>query len=114
MRSALPPLDMHAHIDVGVSADDLHDLRAVVFAATRSLNEARAALQRQDNLIIWGVGTHPGMARMHRSFEPADFRGLIAHTALVSEFGLDGNAKIPLDRQVQTLRGALNILADEP
>ncbi len=38
--SALPPLDLHAHIDVGVPADDLHRLAAVIFAATRSLAEA--------------------------------------------------------------------------
>ncbi len=114
MRSALPPLDLHAHIDAEVPADDLHGLRAVVFAATRSLAEARTALQRRDDLIVWGVGSHPGLTRSHHSFDPADFRTLIGQSALVSEFGLDGGAKVPLERQLQTLRGALNVLATEP
>jgi len=114
MRSALPPLDVHAHIDVGVPADDLYGLRAVVFAATRSLAEARAGLQRRDDLIVWGVGSHPGVSRSHHSFDPADFRTLIGQSAFVSEFGLDGSAKVPLERQLQTLRGALDVLASEP
>jgi TatD DNase family protein len=113
MRSALPPLDLHAHIDAGIPPDELR-LGAVVFAATRSLAEARAVLQRQDDLVVWGVGSHPGVARSHSSFNPAAFRGLIGQTAFVSEFGLDGGAKVPIERQVQTLRDALDVLAGEP
>src|SRR6266511_5826249 len=109
MRSALPPLDLHAHIGAEVPADDLHGLRAVVFAATRSLAETRAALQRRDDLIVWGVGSHPGVTRSHHSFDPADFRTLIGQSALVSEFELDVGAKVPLERKLQTLRVALNI-----
>jgi TatD DNase family protein len=112
--SPLPQLDLHAHIDVRVPADDLHRLGAVVFAATRSLAEARTSLERQDDLIIWGVGSHPGMASSHSSFDPASFRALIEQTAFVSEIGLDGSAKVPMERQLKTLRAGLSVLADEP
>src|SRR5437868_1949618 len=108
MRSALPPLDLHAHIDAGTSADELRSLGAVIFAATRSLAEARQAVQRNDDLIVWGVGSHPGLARSHNSFELNTFRSLIEQTPFVSEFGLDGNSKINMERQLQTLRGALD------
>jgi len=114
MTSALPALDLHAHIDVDIPADQLRSLGAVVFAATRSLGEARTVLQRQDDLIVWGVGSHPGMARSHSSFDPASFRALIGQTAFVSEFGLDLGAKVPLERQLMTLRGARDVLADRP
>lgn len=114
MSSALPPLDLHAHIDVGIPPDELRNLGAVVFVATRSLAEAHTALQRHDDLVVWGVGSHPGVVRSHSSFDPAAFRSLIGQTAFVSEFGLDLGAKVPLERQLQTLRGALDVLAGEP
>jgi len=114
MSSALPPLDLHAHIDAGIPPDELRGLGAVVFAATRSLAEARTALQRRDDLVVWGVGSHPGVARSHSSFDPAAFRVLIRQTAFVSEFGLDGAARVPFERQLQTLRGALDVLSCEP
>jgi TatD DNase family protein len=50
--SALPPLDLDAHIDTSVPADDLAGLGAVVFAATRSLAEAVQTVQRHDERII--------------------------------------------------------------
>jgi TatD DNase family protein len=113
VRSVLPPLDLHAHIDVGVPEHQLQGL-GVVFAATRSLAEARQAVERRDETIIWGVGSHPGLARSHGSFEAATFRSLTEHTAFVSEIGLDGGSKISLDRQLSTLRAALDVLADQP
>ncbi len=113
MSSALPPVDLHAHVDSGIPPDELRSLGAVVFAATRSLAEARIALQREDDLVVWGVGSHPGVMGSHSSFDPAAFRSLIGQTAFVSEFGLDLGAKVPLERQLQTLRGALDVLADE-
>lgn len=50
-----PPLDLHAHIDTTVTPQDLLNLRAVVFAASRTLAESRLALHRQqhDLLTIW-------------------------------------------------------------
>jgi TatD DNase family protein len=114
MRSALPPLDLHAHIDVSVPEDDLRGLGAVIFVATRSLAEAAQAIWREDETIVWGVGSHPGLARSHSSFDEAAFRSLIEHTAFVSEFGLDGKSKVDLDRQRRTLQRALTILANTP
>jgi TatD DNase family protein len=114
MSSALPPLDLHAHIDVGIRAGDVRSLDAVVFAATRSLAEARQAQERQDDLVVWGVGSHPGVASSHDSFDPVVFRALIKQTAFVSEFGLEGGGKVSLDHQLATLRDALEVLADEP
>jgi TatD DNase family protein len=86
----------------------------VVFAATRSLSEVDKAMQRQDDLTVWGVGSHPGVTSSHASFEVDRFRSLIEQTAFVSEFGLDGGVKVPLDRQMQTLCGALNVLVNSP
>jgi TatD DNase family protein len=114
MSSALPPLDLHAHIDADIPADELRSLGAVVFAATRSLTEAHIAMQRHDDLVVWGVGTHPSMARNHSSFDAVAFRSLMAQTAFVGELGLDGGAKVPLNQQVQTLRRTLDLLVSEP
>ncbi|MFE5565089.1 TatD family hydrolase [Amycolatopsis japonica] len=114
MRSALPPLDLHAHVDPTTPKDDLRSLGAVIFVATRSLAEAGKALRREDALIVWGVGAHPGVAAAQRNFDPDRFRTLIEQTAFASELGLDGGAKVPLDLQLQTLRGALDVLADTP
>lgn len=114
MRSALPPLDLHAHVNPATPGDDLRGLGAVVFAAARSLSESGKALQRQDDLIVWGVGSHPGVPGSHASFRADKFRSLIERTAFVSEFGLDGGVNVPLDRQMQTLREALNVLMDSP
>ena len=114
MRSALPPLDLHAHIDVSVPADDLRGLGAVIFAATRSLAEATQAVQRTDETIVWGVGSHPALARSHTSFDEETFHSLIQRTAYVSEVGLDGQSKVSLDRQRQTLQRALTVLRGAP
>ena len=112
--SALPPLDLHAHIDTSVPADDLAGLGAVVFAATRSLTEAALAVQRHDDRIIWGVGIHPGLARSHTGFDHDTFTQLIDRTPLVSEIGLDGKSRVPMDRQQATLRRVLAVLARTP
>lgn len=114
MSSALPPLDLHAHIDVGIAPDEVRSLGAAVFVATRSLGEARVALKRRDNLLTWGVGCHPGVASSHNTFDSFEFQSLIGEAAFVSEFGLDGTAKVPAERQLQTLRLALDVLADQP
>ncbi|WP_128381925.1 TatD family hydrolase [Streptomyces cavernae] len=112
--SALPPLDLHAHINTSIPADDLAGLGAVVFAATRSLTEAARAVQRHDERIIWGVGIHPGLARSHTGFALDTFTQLIDHTPLVSEIGLDGKSRVPMDRQQATLRRVLDVLAHTP
>ncbi len=111
--SALPPLDLHAHIDTSVPADDLAGLGAVVFAATRSLTEAARAVQRHDERIIWGVGIHPGLARSHTGFAPTPSPADRPYP-LVSEIGLDGKSRVPMDRQQATLRQVLDVLARTP
>jgi TatD DNase family protein len=112
--SRLPPLDLHAHIDPGISEDDLHDLGAVVFAVTRSLDESEDALKRSDATTIWGVGCHPALAKAHAGFTPERFRHLIKATPFAGELGLDGKARVPFDKQLETLRQALDVLADDP
>jgi TatD DNase family protein len=112
--SRLPPLDLHAHIDPNISEAALDALDAVAFAVTRSLDEAEAALGRSDATTIWGVGCHPAKATAHASFAPERFRQLIEVTAFAGELGLDGRAGVPFDTQLETLRGALSVLIDEP
>jgi TatD DNase family protein len=112
--SRLPPLDLHAHIDVSISEDELHELAAVVFAVTRSLDESEEALKRTDATTIWGVGCHPALAKAHAGFTPERFRHLIKASPFAGELGLDGKARVPLDKQLETLRGALDVLADDP
>ncbi len=110
----LPPLDLHAHVDTKIAGDELDNLRAVVFAATRSLEEAEQALQRRDASVVWGVGCHPGLVRAHKQFSPVRFAELSARTAFVSELGLDGESRVPLPQQTQTLQTSLSILQDTP
>ncbi|MFI5506233.1 TatD family hydrolase [Mycobacterium sp. NPDC051804] len=114
MSSALPPLDLHAHIDTAIAPTELLSLRSVVFAATRSLAEAKTALKRQDSQTIWGVGCHPAISRSHDSFNAAEFRLLASDTAFVSEIGLDGAATVSLERQLRTLRSVFDALGEQP
>ena len=75
---ALPPLDMHAHVDTGIEAAELSALQAIVFAVTRSLDEAEQALKRADTTTIWGVGCHPGLVGVQRAFDVERFQALAA------------------------------------
>ena len=110
----LPPLDLHAHIDVGIAATELNALDAVVFAVTRSLNEAEDALRRSDETTVWGVGCHPGLVGVQRSFDANRFRALAQRTAYVGELGLDGASRVPMEMQQRTLRSALTTLQQNP
>jgi TatD DNase family protein len=112
--SRLPPLDLHAHIDPNISEDDLDELGAVVFAVTRSLDESEEAIKRTDTTTIWGVGCHPAVANAHASFTPERFRQLIEASPFAGELGLDGKARVPFDKQLETLRRALDVLANDP
>jgi TatD DNase family protein len=112
--SRLPPLDLHAHIDPSINPDDLLELEAVVFAVTRTLDEADKALRRGDELTVWGVGSHPGLAGAHREFAQDRFDRLIEATAFAGELGLDGKSRVPLDLQIRTLRAALEVLVRKP
>lgn len=111
---ALPPLDMHAHIAVAARASDLERLGAVVFAATRSLDEFERTLARRDAVTIWGVGCHPGVLDAQGGFSFERFRSLISSTAFVSEVGLDSRSKVPRQRQRDVFSEVLTELSATP
>ncbi|MEU9477128.1 TatD family hydrolase [Streptomyces sp. NPDC048191] len=110
----LPPIDMHAHIDPDISPGDLSELGSLIFAATRSLDEAERVLKRSDPWTIWGVGCHPGLVGAQKSFDTARFAELIARTPYVSEVGLDGKSRVPLETQRATLNAVLAALQQTP
>lgn len=111
--SSQPAVDLHAHVAVDIDPAELARL-GVVFAATRSLDEAASAVSRQDVRAIWGVGCHPGLARAQRAFDQRRFSDLIARSAYVSEVGLDGESRVPMSTQKDTLDAMLDILAQAP
>ena len=110
----LPPLDLHAHVDTAIEASELTALRAIVFAVTRSLDEAEKAIKRSDRTTIWGVGCHPGLVGVQRAFAPTQFQALAEMTPYVGEIGLDGMSRVPMDLQRQTLASALSVLQRNP
>jgi TatD DNase family protein len=112
--SALPGIDMHAHIDVAIEPPELTALDAVVFAASRSLDEAERALARQDDLTIWGTGCHPGLVGAQKAFRADRFRDQVLRTPYIAELGLDGKSRVPMDTQVRTLRTAFEVLTEHP
>ena len=111
---AFPPLDLHAHVDTGIEAAELSALQAIVFAVTRSLDEAEQALKRSDKTTIWGVGCHPGLVGVQKAFDPKRFQALAEVTPYVGEIGLDGASRVPMDMQRHTLAGALGVLQQSP
>lgn len=110
----LRPIDLHAHVAPEISAADLIDLEALVFAATRSIDEAGKALDRQDEWTVWGVGCHPGLVGAQRAFEIGRFAALVERTPFVSEVGLDGKSRVPMALQRQRLGEILTILQSSP
>lgn len=108
------PLDLHAHIHPHIAASALNELDAVVFAVTRSLEEAELALKRTDETTIWGVGCHPGLAKVQNAFDTAQFQMLVERTPYAGELGLDGASRVPLDIQRRTLESALRVLQKSP
>lgn len=112
--SPLPPIDLHAHVDASIAPSELRQLDAVVFAATRSLDEADAAMSRQDEQTVWGVGCHPGLVGVQKAFDRKRFAELIERTAFVSEVGLDGSSRVPMITQQATLAAVLAELQRAP
>lgn len=110
----LPPIDLHAHIESDIAASDLSELGSLIFAATRSLDEAEQALSRSDPWAIWGVGCHPGLVGVQNAFNPMRFAELILKTAYVSEVGLDGKSRLPLQAQQTTFDSILRTLQASP
>jgi TatD DNase family protein len=110
----LPPIDLHAHIEADIAASDLSELGSLIFAATRSLDEAEQALSRSDRWTIWGVGCHPGLVAVQEEFDPVRFADLISKTAYVSEVGLDGKSRVSLQIQRSTFSAILTMLHTTP
>lgn len=110
----LPPLDLHAHISPKSRSTDLERLGAVVFAATRSLDEYESVRARRDQVTIWGVGCHPGVTRAQQDFDVERFTSLLTSTAFVSEIGLDGRSKVALADQEQVFTSVLSVLQRTP
>ncbi|MGH8994434.1 MAG: TatD family hydrolase [Acidimicrobiales bacterium] len=115
MTSAdLPPLDCHAHIAPDVTASQLDGLGdALIFAVTRSLDEADLVLSRRDRRLVWGCGVHPGVASARASFNVDRFSELLARFALVGEIGLDRRAG-SIEDQTRIFCAALEAARDAP
>ena len=114
MSRSLPPLDLHAHIDVGIDARSLEALGAVVFVATRSLDEFEQTRSRSDAVTVWGLGCHPGVAAAQNAYDESRFGELLAATPFVSEVGLDGSARVSMERQVEVFGSILAYVARTP
>jgi TatD DNase family protein len=110
----LPALDLHAHVDATIAAQDLVALNAAVFAVTRSLEEAGTALRRNDSMTVWGLGCHPGLIEAQKAFTASTFSELLDSTPLVGEVGLDGRSRVPIATQVTTFRSILQTLQTKP
>ena len=111
---SLPSIDAHAHIRADLDASEIATLDGVILAATRSLDEAATAVERQDERVIWGVGVHPGLVGVQRSFDQSRFELLMARTPLVSEVGLDGSSRVPGDVQRRTFETVLRSITAMP
>lgn len=114
MSRALPPLDLHAHVAPGVTPLALEQLGAVVFAATRSLDEFEQVRLRSDAITVWGVGCHPAVAAAQSSYDEERFASLMTETAFVSEVGLDGTARVAMDLQTHIFTSILAQTAKSP
>ncbi len=111
---ALPSFDLHAHVDVTIEPSELVALDAVVFAVTRSLDEADKALARRDQRTVWGAGCHPGLVGAQKAFSSDRFREQLSLTPFAGELGLDGKSRVPMELQQRTLDSAFGVLADLP
>ena len=104
-----PALDVHAHIDPKISARELLATRAVVLAATRSFSEFEATLSRDDPLVLWGVGVHPGVPAAIAAFDVDVLRMHLDRAPLLSEVGLDRRSAVRLIDQKRAFRQALEV-----
>ena len=113
MRS-LPPIDAHAHISADIDHSEIGNLGALVMAVTRTLDEGDIATRRDDGMVIWGVGCHPGLKNAQAAFNTHRFQELLTRTAFAGELGLDGKSRVPMDEQVSTLVEAFDVLRQTP
>jgi len=105
---------MHAHIRADLPTAEVATLSGFVVAATRSLEEAETALARSDERVTWGVGCHPGLVGVQKSFDIAAFERLALLTPIVSEVGLDGGSRVPAKLQESTFESVLHVVAKTP
>jgi TatD DNase family protein len=110
--SALPPIDAHAHVLTSISASDLRELRSCVFAVTREPSEWPAAIGRSDELCVWGLGAHPGVAAAIDNFNADELSVAVRETPLIGEVGLDGASRVPMAQQTRVFREALAVAKD--
>ncbi len=103
-------LDAHAHIDPSRASAELSEAGAVL-AMTLSLDEAEKVLPRQEPLFAWGVGCHPRKLAAQNAFDPDRFAELALQSPIIGEIGLDVAYRVPLERQLATLRSALSFAA---
>ena len=106
----LPPLDVHAHVATDIAKSDLESLGAVVLIATRSLDDFNLVKDRRDLVSVWGVGCHPSLVGVQRAFDAATFEKTLARTAYVAEVGLDGESRVPIATQIETLEAILQMV----
>lgn len=110
----LLPIDAHTHVDVDLPADELRELKAVLFCMTRSLDEAKCAIKRKDELSIWGVGCHPARVRAMRAFQADCFAKLATQSPLIGEVGYERNSAVPFHQQKSVLECILQTLQQTP
>jgi TatD DNase family protein len=114
MSFALPPVDLHAHVDVDTPSQALLSLRAVLFVALRSQEEFDRTVRRNDPLAIWGVGIHPGLESAVKSFDQTRLREQLELTPLLSEIGLDRRSQVPATEQEAVFSAALDVHDEMP
>ncbi len=111
LDAVLPPLDLHAHVDPGVTTEQLQTLgNAIVFAVTRTIDEADAVGSRDDDRILWGAGSHPGLAKALDAYSSGRFRNVLEHVDFVGEVGMD--RKLEHDRALEVLADSIAAAAD--
>jgi TatD DNase family protein len=111
---SLPPIDAHAHIKTSVPAIDLAGLDSFVVAVTRERAEWQPALHRNDDLVVWGIGVHPGLPDEITAFDALDFAAALKDALLVGEVGLDGRSKAPIAQQRAVFGQVLDAVAKKP
>lgn len=106
--SELPSLDCHAHIAPDVTSTQVAGLRgSLVFAMTRSPAEARAALRRNDQTLLWGFGAHPGLPEAVAAVDEATLAQAVSDFVLLGEVGLDRRGPAaPQQRALETVLAA--------
>jgi TatD DNase family protein len=108
------PVDAHAHIDVEIAPQELSALNALVFAVTRSLDEAEPCLRRSDAMTVWGVGCHPALPEAVDAFDRGRFAAILPRAAFVGEVGLDRRSRVPMERQREVLGQILDQVREIP